>query len=95
VNLAQFKSQISSASKGATVGTITVTRAKAANYASGATALTMTIPITDQGLAISAKLTEVFLVKGNLGQDVTFNSYGTTFPAALSKHLTSVAKSRL
>jgi hypothetical protein len=96
VNAAPFRSQLASASgSGATIGTITVTRAAAANYAKGATALTLTIPITDQGVSISAKITEVFFIKGNLGQQISFNSYDAAFPPSLSRNLTAAAERRL
>jgi hypothetical protein len=91
-----FKSQIiGSAGKGATVGTITVTRADTAGLAPGSTGLVMSLPITDQGISVDASLTAVYYIKGKLGQQIDFNSYGPVFPTSLAKSLTAAALHRL
>ncbi len=96
VNGQTFKSQLAGASgKGAVIGSITVVKKGTANYAPGVTSVAMSIPITYQGINITAQLTEVFFIKGNLGQQITFNSYDTTFPASLSRRLTALAASQL
>jgi hypothetical protein len=96
VNGPAFKSQLATASgKDATIGTITVAKLGTANFAPGVTSVQLSIPITYQGLTITARLTEVFFVKGDLGQQITFNAYDTTFPASLSRRLTALATSRL
>jgi hypothetical protein len=90
-----FKSQIiGSAGKGATVGTITVTRADTAGLP-GSTGLVMSLPITDQGISVDASLTAVYYIKGKLGQQIDFNSYGPVFPTSLAKSLTATALHRL
>jgi hypothetical protein len=91
-----FKAQIiGSAGKGATVGTITVTRADTADFAPGSTGLVMSLPITVQGISVDASLTAVYYVKGKLGQQIDFNSYGPVFPASLAESLSAAALHRL
>jgi hypothetical protein len=91
-----FKAQIlGSAGKGATLGTITVTRADPADFAPGSTGLVMSLPITDQGVSLTAVLTVVYYIKGKLGQQIDFNSYGPTFPASLAESLSATALHRL
>jgi hypothetical protein len=91
-----FKAQIlASAGKGATLGTITVTRFDAANFASGATGIVMSLPISEQGVSLTAIITAVYYVKGKLGQQIDFNSYGPAFPTSLAKSLTATALHRL
>jgi hypothetical protein len=91
-----FKAQIlASAGKGATLGTITVTRADPADFAAGTTGLVMSLPITVPGGSIDATLTAVFSIKGRLGQQIVFNSYGPGFPTPLAKSLTATAVHRL
>lgn len=83
-----LKAQIlGSAGKGATVGTITVTRADPADFAQGSTGLVMSLPISEQGVSITA----VYYIKGKLGQQIDFNSYGPAFPTSLAESLTATA----
>jgi hypothetical protein len=91
-----LKSQIlGAAGKGATLGTITVTKASLSGFPAGSTGIVMALPITDQGVSINATLTAVYYLKGKLGQEVDFNSYGPAFPVSLAKSLTSTALRRL
>ena len=91
-----FKAQIiGSAGKGATVGTITVTRADTAGFAPGSTGLVMALPITVQGITVNASLTAVYYIKGKLGQQIDFNSYGPVFPTSLAESLSATALHRL
>jgi hypothetical protein len=91
-----FKAQIlGSAGKGATVGTITVTRADPADFAQGGTGLVMSLPISEQGVSITAVITAVYFIKGKLGQQIEFNSYGPAFPTSLAESLTATALHRL
>ena len=76
-----FKAQIlASAGKGATLGTITVTRSDPARFAGASTGLVMTLPISEQGVSLKAVITAVYYVKGKFGQEIDFNSYGPAFP---------------
>jgi hypothetical protein len=91
-----FKAQIlASAGKGATVGTITVTRADPAGFAGGSTGLVMTLPISEQGVSLNAVITAVYYIKGKYGQEIDFNSYGPAFPASLANSMTATALHRL
>jgi hypothetical protein len=91
-----FKAQIiGSAGKGATVGTITVTRADTAGFAPGSTGLVVSLPITVQGISVDASLTSVYYIKGKLGQQIDFNSYGPVFPTSLAESLSATALHRL
>jgi hypothetical protein len=91
-----FKAKIAaSAGQGATLGTISVTRANPANLAKGATGLDVSVPITSQGQSLTVNITVSYAIKGTLGQEVNFNSYGSPFPATLSRSLTAAALSRL
>jgi len=88
-----FKAQISSAAgNGASVGTITVTKAGAPR---GTTAYNLGVPITSQGVVVPLHLVITYFIKGQYGQNITFYGYGTPFPAALEQHLLSVARARL
>jgi hypothetical protein len=89
-----FKSKITaSAGNGAKLGTITVSRIDPAEFGSGTTGLVMSLPVSDQG--VTAVIQAVFYVKGKFGQQITFNSYGSPFPAATAKSLTATAVNRL
>jgi hypothetical protein len=80
---------------GASIGTITVARTPASDYAPHTANFTAFIPVTTQGTTVNIELTEVCFVKGDEEQTVTMLSVETPFPASLSLHLTKVADSRL
>lgn len=91
-----FKAQIlASAGKGATLGTITVTRADPAEFAQGSTGFVMSLPISEQGVSLTAVITAVYYIKGKFGQQIDFNSYGPAFPTSLAESLTATALHRL
>jgi hypothetical protein len=96
MNSAAARSQIEGAvGKGATIGTITVTAVDPSLYIKNTAGYTMNVPVIVSGISFVTHLTDLFFNKGRLGQDITFNSYGTTFPTSLAKRLTSVAQGRL
>jgi len=80
---------------GATVGTIDVSRTPAADYAPHSANFTMFFPVTDMGVTLNAEVTVVDFVRGNREQTLTLTSLQSPFPAALSRHLTSVADAHL
>jgi hypothetical protein len=91
-----FKAKIAaSAGKGAKLGTITVTRADQANFGPGTTDVVMSLPIAAQGLSVTDDIAAVYVIKGKLGQQIDFNSYGTAFPASIARTLTATAAHRL
>ena len=96
VNTPSFKSKIlGSSGSGASVGSVSVSRTPSGAYGPGSVGLVLTIPVSSQGTEVTAKLAEIFFVRGTLGLQVSFNSYNATFPAALAKRLTALAESRL
>jgi hypothetical protein len=91
-----FKSGIAaSAGKGATLGTITVTRADPANFGPGTAGLVISVPISASGVSITADIAAVYATKGKFGQEINFNSYGSPFPPSTSKALVAKALARL
>lgn len=94
VNAPAAKQQIEAgAGAGSSLGTVTVTALRhPQKHTAG---FTMTLPITSQGQAISVQETMVFYIKGNLGHQIDFSSYGETFPSSLISNLTSEAKQTL
>ena len=91
-----FKAQIlASAGKGATLGTITVSRADPAGFANGSTGLVMSLPISEQGVSLTAVITTIYYIKGKFGQQINLNSYGPAFPTSLAQSLTATALHRL
>jgi hypothetical protein len=91
-----YKSQITATvPKGTAIGTITVTAIGPASYGTGTAGFTMGLPITTNGVSFTATLTAVYFIRGKLGQQLSFNSYGPAFPASLAKRLTAAAARRL
>jgi len=88
-----FKAQIAaSAGNGSSVGTISLTRAGSPR---GTAAYDVGVPITTQGVVVHLALVITYFIQGRYGQNITFYGYGTPFPAALERHLLSVAQARL
>jgi hypothetical protein len=90
-----FKAKLSGSSNGAKVGTIAVTRLAPETFRSGASGLVVSIPVTDQGVSLTAVVELVYYVKGKFGHQLSFNSYGSPFPAATANSLASIAFNRL
>ncbi len=91
-----FKSKLGgSGANGTKVGTIAVTRLAPGTFRSGTTGFVVSIPVSDQGVSLTAVVELVFYVKGKFGQQLAFNSYGSPFPAATANSLTSTALNRL
>jgi hypothetical protein len=96
MNSATFKTQIAaSAGKGTTIGTITVTPINPSLYGKNTAGFTMILPIKAQGISVIGHLTELYFINGRLGQNISFDAYGVSFPTSLAKHLTAVAIGRL
>ena len=77
------------------MGTITVAPATPAQFGSGTTGLVMSVPITAQGISVTANIAAVYYVKGKYGQQIDFNSYGSSFPTTTAQSLTTTAINRL
>ena len=80
--------------KGLTFGTPLVSATDPTAFG-GAGGFSLSVPVTTHGLTVNVIDTELFAVKGRLGQQVIFTAIGTPFSVALEQHLTSVAVGRL
>jgi hypothetical protein len=91
-----FRARIlASAGKGTTLGVVTVTRADPATFGPGTTGFVMMLPITSNGVSFTGEIAAVYFIKGKLGQEINFNSYGSTFPSSTARALTAKAAARL
>jgi hypothetical protein len=80
---------------GTSVGTVTVTRTPAADYAPDSANFTMFVPISGNGSTLNVEITVVDFVRGRDEQTVMLGSVDTQFPTSLARHLTTVAVDRL
>jgi hypothetical protein len=80
---------------GTSIGTISVTRTPATDYAPHSATFTAFLPLTENEQVINVQLTVVDYVKGNKEQTVTLTSVQTQFPTSLAQRLTAVAVGRL
>jgi hypothetical protein len=80
---------------GTKVGTVTVTRTPASDFAPHAANLTMFFPLTTQGTTVNVEIIEVDVVSGNEEQTVSLTAVESTFPTSLERHLTTVAAGRI
>ena len=77
--------------KGVTVGAVLVSPIDAATFGAGTTGYSMSVPVTTNGVTVNLTVTQVFAVKGRLGQQVSFTSVGSPFSIGLEQHLSAVA----
>jgi hypothetical protein len=77
------------------LGQVEVSREPAGNFAKHTANYVTFIPITSAQQTLNVQFTVVDYIKGNEEQTVAFTSYNGQFPAALSRHLTTVAAGRL
>jgi hypothetical protein len=95
-NSAAVKSQLRSAfGAGSSIGAVDVTRTPASDYGPHTVNITIYLPVTSHGVTLNIETAEVGFVKGNEEQMVTLTGIQTTFPIALSRHLTALAYERL
>jgi hypothetical protein len=92
VGKAQYQKGIG---KGATIGTIAVTPLTAQEFGRGVVGMVMSLPITYKGVTVNSQLIFANAIKGHLGQSLSFNAYGRTFPSSLAKRLDAAALSHL
>ena len=86
---------VASAGKGTTLGVITVTRADPATFGPGTTGFVMMLPITANGVSFTGEIAAIYFIKGRFGQEINFNSYGSTFPSPTARALTAKAAALL
>jgi len=80
---------------GTSLGTVTVTRAPATEFAPHNANFTALVPVTDQGATLNLQLTVVDFVRGTEEQTVTLVAVQGPFPTALARQLTTVAAGRI
>jgi hypothetical protein len=80
---------------GVTVGTPLVSPTASSAFGAGVGGFSLSVPFSTQGTTVNVTVTNLFAVKGRLGQQITFTAVGTPFSIALERHLASVAVSRL
>ena len=61
----------------------------------GHAGFSLSVPITTHGVTLDITVTQLFAVKGRLGQQVTFTSIGTPFSIPLEQRITDAAVGRL
>jgi hypothetical protein len=55
----------------------------------------MSVPITSDKVTLNVTVTQLIVVKGRLGHQVTFTSVGAPFSTALQKQIMAVAARQL
>ncbi len=84
-----------SAGSGVTFGSITVTPAPSSILVPHSSGFTVSFVVSEQGVTAHTRVVVVSMVRGRLGNQVTFTSVGTGgVPASLERHLVSVAYGR-
>lgn len=79
---------------GVTYGTVLVSAIDRATFP-GTAGFSMSVPVTSHGQTVNVTATEIFAVKGRLGQQITFTSAGQPFSIGMEQHLAAVAVHRL
>jgi hypothetical protein len=81
--------------KGTTLGTPLVSPIAASAFGPNVDGYSLSIPVNSQGVTINLTDTELVVVKGRLGHQVTFTSVGTPFSLAMEQQIMKVAAARL
>jgi hypothetical protein len=84
--------------KGTSYGTPLVSPTDPATFGPGTAGYSLSVPVTVQGAGggtVNVTVTQLFAVKGRLGQQITFTSIAVPFSIPLAQRLTSVAVGRL
>jgi hypothetical protein len=55
----------------------------------------MSWPALSHGVTVNVTVTQLFAVKGRLGQQIVFSSYGPPFPIATEQRIATAAVERL
>ncbi len=79
---------------GVTYGTVLVSATDRSAFP-GMAGFSLSVPVSEHGQTVNVTSTELFAVKGRLGQQITFTSAGESFAIGLEQHLASVAVGRL
>jgi hypothetical protein len=81
--------------KGTTLGTPLVSPAAPAAFGPEVVGYSMSVPITSDKVTLNVTVTQLIVVKGRLGHQVTFTSVGAPFSTALQKQIMAVATRQL
>ncbi len=81
--------------KNVSIGTPLVSPVAGTAFGATTHGYSLSVPITTHGETINVTTTELFAVKGVLGQQVTFTSIGAPFSISLEQRITAVAVGRL
>lgn len=81
--------------KGTTIGSPLVSAVSASAFGSGVDGYSMSVPVTAQGQTVNVTVTQLDVVKGRLGHQVTFTSFNAPFSLALEQQIMKVAAGRL
>ncbi len=79
---------------GVSYGTVLVSPTNRSTFP-GTAGYSLSVPVSEHGQTVNVTTTELFAVKGRLGQQITFTSAGESFSIGLEQHLASVAVGRL
>lgn len=80
---------------GASVGTVTGTPISSADYAANTGGFTLSFTVTEQGVSLVVKTSQVYAIKGREGMQLSFTSIGAPFTAALTQQVTAAALAKL
>ena len=70
--------------KGTTIGTPLVSPVASSAFGPGIVGYSLSVPITTQGTAINFTVTQLVMVKGRLGHQVTFTAWASRSPSPWS-----------
>jgi hypothetical protein len=81
--------------KGVSIGSPLVSPIAESAFGATTHGYSLSVPVTTRGVTVNVTATEVFAVKGVLGQQVTFTSFGAPFSIAAEQRITAAAVRRL
>ena len=64
-------------------------------FGPGIAGYSLSVPITTHGQVVNLTVTQLFAVKGRLGEQVSFTAIDEPFPIAFERHLATVGAGRL
>jgi hypothetical protein len=81
--------------KGTSIGTPLVSPTAASAFGATVPGYSLSVPVTSGGQTVNVTVTQLYAIKGVLGQQVTFNSAGSPFSVAAEQRVMSEAVGRL
>ncbi len=81
--------------KGVRYGTVLVSATDPAAFGPGVAGYSLSVPIVTRNLTVNFTVTDLFAVRGRLGQQLMFTAAGVPFSIVEEQHLMSVAVGRL